>query len=488
MSQRSLFLSTGLLLMTSFIVGFGSLKQKKEFSSRSTSENTGYDTLVPPPGIAKDHKGKTVSVSKGVIHFSAGLQNDYYQIDTPQRNGYLYVEAKLDKFINEQTAKVPLNISIVIDRSGSMSGEKLEYAKKAAADIVSKLSEDDFVSIVVYDDQVKLLQPSTRVLEKSDILTKINRIETGGSTNLWGGTEMGYRQVKETYKKNYVNRVLLISDGLANVGLTSLYEIRRRVQNFKDKEGISVSTFGVGLDYNELLMTDMAEAGAGNYYFIDKPEAMAGIFEKELNGMLSVAAQNAELRIQLPRGVRIDKAFAFRYEQTGSELVIQLRDLFSEETRGFLMRFTIDDYANVPLEFSSRLVYDEVVTRERITLTNKNTMIPTNDRDKYLTYFNEPVMQQIILYVSNEKMEAAMLESDKGNYEAARKLVKDNEDYIVANGYYSSKSVEIQKMKSANSSYSEQLKGAETMSTDSVKYMQKSSRSTNYKVRAKKGS
>ncbi|OYW17301.1 MAG: hypothetical protein B7Z54_08425, partial [Sphingobacteriales bacterium 12-47-4] len=263
--------------------------------------------------------------------------------------------------------------------------------------------------------------------------------------------------------------------------------IRRKVQDFKDRDGITVSTFGVGLDYNELLMTDMAEAGSGNYYFIDNPEKMAGIFEKELNGLMSVAAQNAELRIRLPRGIKVDKAFAFKYEQVNQELVIQLRDLFSEETRGFLMRFSVDDYANVALDFTCQLSYDDVSTRERMTMENRNRLNPSNDRELYLTYFNEPVMQQIVLFVTNEKMEIAMMEADKGNYDQARKLVKDNEDFLVENSGYASKSVEIQKMKSANESYSTQLKEVETMSTDSVKYMQKSSRSTNYKIRGKKG-
>ncbi len=485
MFKKILLPSTGLILLASFIVGFSDIRHKQR-QFRKGGGQSGADTTIPVIPIAKDHKGKTITSRQGVVQFSTGLHNDYYQIDTINRTGYLYLETKLDKFVNESGAKIPLNISIVIDRSGSMSGDKLAYAKKAAANIVSKLSSDDFVSVVVYDDQVKLLQPSVRVLDKESIITKINRVETGGSTNLWGGTEMGYNQVRENYKKNYVNRVLLISDGLANVGITSMYDIRRRVQEFKDRDGITVSTFGVGLDYNELLMTDMAEAGSGNYYFIDNPEIMAGIFEKELNGLLSVAAQNAELRIRLPRGITIDKAFGFKYEMVGQDLVIQLRDLFSEETRGFLMRFRIDDYANVALDFSTRLSYDDINTHERISLENKNRLNPSTDRELYLTYFNEPVMEQVVLYIANERLEIAMAEADKGNYDKARSLTKENEEFIVVSGY-STKSVEVQKMKSANTSYSTQLKDAETMTTDSVKYMQKSNRAVNYKIRGKKG-
>jgi Ca-activated chloride channel homolog len=435
---------------------------------------------------AKDHKGANVTSKNGVISFSTGLDNDYYPLDSVNRTGFLYLETKLDKFINERATKVPLNLSIVIDHSGSMQGEKMEYAKKAAKEIVNKLSPDDYVSVVIYDDNVEVIQTSVQVLDKSTITGKIDKIQSDGSTNLWGGTEKGYDQVKSNYKRNYVNRVLLISDGLANVGVTSNYEIKKRVQDYKDQQGITLSTFGVGLDYNELLMTDMAESGSGNYYFIDSPDKMTALFDKELNGLLNVAAQNAELKIKLPTGVKLQKVFAAKYEEKGDEVSFQYRDLFSEETKGVLLRFSIDDKTYQPLKFISTLSYDDISDSKRKSLVNENILNPCQDINTWLTYYNKSVLQQTILFVANENMEKAMLEADKGDYNKARGLITENEGYLKSNAQYVDELAELKMMDSTNKKYFIQLQSAETMNADSVKYMQKSNKEKSYKLRNKK--
>jgi Ca-activated chloride channel homolog len=435
---------------------------------------------------AKDHKGANVTSKNGVISFSTGLDNDYYPLDSVNRTGFLYLETKLDKFINERATKVPLNLSIVIDHSGSMQGEKMEYAKKAAKEIVNKLSPDDYVSVVIYDDNVEVIQTSVQVLDKSTITGKIDKIQSDGSTNLWGGTEKGYDQVKSNYKRNYVNRVLLISDGLANVGVTSNYEIKKRVQDYKDQQGITLSTFGVGLDYNELLMTDMAESGSGNYYFIDSPDKMTALFDKELNGLLNVAAQNAELKIKLPTGVKLQKVFAAKYEEKGDEVSFQYRDLFSEETKGVLLRFSIDDKTYQPLKFISTLSYDDISDSKRKSLVNENILNPCQDINTWLTYYNKSVLQQTILFVANENMEKAMLEADKGDYNKARGLITENEGYLKSNAQYVDELAELKMMDSTNKKYFIQLQSAETMNADSVKYMQKSNKEKSYKLRKKK--
>lgn len=444
------------------------------------------DSPGPVAARAKDHKGVNVVSSRGAITFTTGLDNDYYQLDSVNRTGYLYLETKVGYYLNENAGKVPLNISIVIDRSGSMSGDKMSYAKKAAADIVNKLTADDYVSVIIYDDKVEVLQTQTPVTDKAFILSKIDKIVPGGSTNLWGGTEKGYAEVKSNYKKSFVNRVLLISDGLANVGITSNTEIRKLVQNYKDQEGVTLSTFGVGLDYNELLMTDMAEAGNGNYYFIESPDKMAALFDKELNGLLRVAAQNAELKIKLPRGVTVQKVFSYKYEQKGEELVIKFRDLFSEETKGVLIRFAIDDYANQPLKFISTLWYDDVADKQQQSLQNENNLNPDRNSEMYLTYFNKKVLEQTLLMVANENHERAMLEADKGNYEEARRINAANAGYMSANAAYLADSRELQAMDSVNAAYQFQLKTIEKLDQQSYKRVQKESRSLNYKVRAKK--
>ncbi|HUC80758.1 MAG TPA: VWA domain-containing protein [Flavisolibacter sp.] len=481
MKRKYLLLSaTAMLVLAVFISSFNRKKQFIPFG------NTVDTTAFPSFAMAKDHKGVNVVKTSGFITFTSGLDNDYFQLDSTNRRGYLYIEAKMDRFVNESAKKIPLNLSIVIDRSGSMAGEKMEFAKKAAKDILDKLSPDDFVSVVVYDELIDVIQTAVPVLYKDSIKTKIDKVRPRGSTNLWGGSERGYEQVKANYKRNYVNRVLLISDGLANAGMTNPLRIKTLVQEFKDIEGISISTFGVGLDYNETLMTDMAENGAGNYYFIDKADKMAAMFEKELNGLQNVVAQNAELRITLPRGVSVSKVYPFKYELVKNEVVIKFRDLFSEESKGLMLQFTLDDNVTKELTFHSKLVYTDVVDNQQKVIENENLLLPIKNIDAYLTHFNKTVAEQVVLFTANENMEMAMAEADRGNFESAKRYANSNAFYFKTNAKYVANSGELRRMDSASRTYFVDLERAKDMSADSLKMLQKQKKAMNYEIRNKK--
>lgn len=445
-----------------------------------------FDTLTPQIVKAKDHLGKSVISNSGIISFTTGLENDFYQVDSPNKLIHFYVEAKLSKFLNNSTGRIPLNISIVIDKSSSMQGVKMGYAKRAAKNIIDQLMAQDIISIVVYDSNVDTIQSPTNVIDKEKIKSKIDIISPQASTNLWGGTEQGYQFVKRNYKAGYVNRVLLISDGLANVGLTDSILIRLKVQKYKNDEGISISTFGVGLDYNETLMTDMAETGAGNYYFIDAPNKMTAIFNNELKSLLSVAAQNAELKIRLPKGVTIQKCYPLNYQQNDDQIIVRLRDLSFNETKAAVFTFKIDEKTNNVLTFTSQLSYTDATDGQQKLITARNLLSPVENSDAYLTHFNRQVIEQTILYTANEKLEAAMNLMGMGNYTEAKKYLRSNGDYLRANSVYVGNNKALMRLDSINTNYSIQYLQAEAISKDSVKKIQKANKAINYQIRNKK--
>jgi Ca-activated chloride channel homolog len=457
-------------------------------SSQSTNilQRNFTDTIKPVIIKAKDHLAKTVVSKSGAISFTTGLENDFYYVDSLNKIVHFYVEAKLSKFLNDNVNRVPLNISIVIDRSSSMQGIKMGYAKRSAKNIIDQLKSEDLVSIVVYDSNVDTIQPPVKVVEKEKIKSKIDGIVPQASTNLWGGTEQGYQFVKRNFKPGYVNRVLLISDGLANVGLTDSTLIKIKVQKYKDDEGISISTFGVGLDYNETLMTDMAETGAGNYYFIASPDKMTAIFNNELKGLLSVATQNAELKIKLPKGITVQKSYPLKFLQQGDELFVKLRDLSSDEIKAALFTFEIDDKISDILKFTSTLTYTDVTDGQQKSLTNENILSPVKDVDAYLTHFNKKVIEQTILYSANENLETAMNLMEKGKYKEARQYLTNNSDYLKANFIYVNNDGALMKLDSVNTNYNTQYQKAEAISKDSVKQFQKANRAVNYQIRNKK--
>jgi Ca-activated chloride channel family protein len=367
-----------------------------------------------------------------------------------------------------------------------MKGDKMKYAKEAAKRIIENLTGEDFVSVVMYDHEVTLIQPATKLVSKDSIYKKIDAIEERGSTNLWGGSERGYEQVKKNYHPNYINRVLLISDGLANSGLTNSRVICNKVQQWKDGEGITLSTFGVGLDYNEVLMTDMAENGAGNYYFINDLNRMSSILEKELVGLNAIAAQNAQLKITLPPSVQLLRVYAIKPEIKTNVVSIQFRDLFSNETKGVLIQFRLNNGSNTDLNFSSILNYTDLADNKQKQVANENILSAIREHNTYITHFNRQVLEQTVLYKSNEALEKAMLEADRELFEGARLLLNKNQLYLKDHEALVQSSVELQKMQRTNMDYLKKLDGAEQMSGDSLKLIQKVNRQESYKIRNKR--
>jgi Ca-activated chloride channel family protein len=338
----------------------------------------------------------------------------------------------------------------------------------------------------MYDQTVDVVHEASRVENKQAIKLKIDRIEDRGSTNLMGGAMKGYEQVRKNYRSGYINRVLLLSDGLANEGITDAKQIERIVRKKSMDEGISISTFGVGNDYNEDLMTAMAESGTGNYYFISNAENIANIFKKELNGLKDIVAQDAELVVRIPDYVNIDKVYGFKYIQDGRTLRIKFRDVFASETKGVLIKYTVDANRNTTIRFDASLSFTDALTADtrRIALNNKNDY--TDNRSLFQESYSEWVSAQVALYESNERLEMAMQEVDKGNYDEAKKIVKQNKEYMKSKAPLVNKSVELQKAESVNSTYDMQIKDVENMPQEDVKYMQKASKSSNYEIRTKK--
>lgn len=438
--------------------------------------------LAPEPtGYTGNNRQQT---SSGSIRLTAGFENDYYCRN--QRQGHFYAEVQTGAAYAGNWPDLPMNLSIVIDRSGSMSGQKIQYARTAAKHIVDQLGPEDYLSVVMYDQVVEVVYPAGRVESPSQIKSRIDRITDRGSTNLMGGAMKGYDEVRKNYRPGYINRVLLLSDGLANEGITSPTEIERIVRRKMQDEGISISTFGVGRDYNEDLMTNMAESGNGNYYFINEPRDIAGIFEKELNGLSRIVAQQAVMQIRLPEGVTVEKVFGSRYTQSGRTLSIPLHDLFASETRGVLIRYTNPYGERGDYGFETSLRYREPGQGPQRILALSNICRFTGDYAQYDRSYSEWVSGQVVLYESNARMEDAMKEVDRGNYDEARKKVRENKDYLKSKAPLVEKSVELQRTESVTENYEGQIKAVEAMPVEDVKYMQKATKNSNYELRTKK--
>ena len=215
-----------------------------------------------------------------------------------------------------------INLGIVLDRSGSMaSGQKMARACEAACFAVSQLLPTDRVSVTIYDEQIETIAPSAPVVDKPALVARIRGILPRGSTALHGGWAAGARQVVEHVAWDALNRVLLLSDGLANVGVTDPNAIKADVKGMTAQR-VSTSTIGVGEDYNEDLLEAMAEAGDGNYYYVESPVQLADIFQTEMNGLMATSGRDVGLRIETDHGARVSEVLNELEREPSGRLVL----------------------------------------------------------------------------------------------------------------------------------------------------------------------
>ncbi len=199
--------------------------------------------------------------------------------------------------------RTPLNLALVLDRSGSMAGgRKMPFAREAATFAVKQLLPADRVSVTVFDNEVETIVPGGTAADKVGLVRRIEQIMPRGSTDLHGGWAEGGRQAEAGLVSGGVNRVLLLSDGLANVGVVDPNTIASEARGLAAR-GVGTTTMGVGEDYNEDLMEAMARAGDGRYYYIESPAQLVDIFQTELQGLMDTLGEKVSLGLVPRNGV-----------------------------------------------------------------------------------------------------------------------------------------------------------------------------------------
>ena len=333
----------------------------------------------------------------------------------------------------ETSPRRPLNLSLVIDRSGSMAGQSLRYAIKAAQQLVESLTADDIVSVVIYDDQPETILPPQTVEDKAAICKQIGRIRAGGCTNLSGGWLMGCDCVKSRQTSDRLNRVLLLTDGQANMGITDPKVLTKTAKN-QAETGIITTTLGFGSYFNEDLLISMADAAGGNFYFIQSPEDVAQVFRIELESLTAVVAQNLTVKLQPETGVKITEVLN-NYPSTrqGEQLELFLGDVYQVEAKQLALQLSSPAQAN-PGDIKLVTVTYDYQTLVEDSIQSQSEQFPISvtvgsEEQASQSQQNSTVLEQTSqLRIARLKDEAITL-ADQGQYkQAAEKLRSAVED------------------------------------------------------------
>lgn len=330
-------------------------------------------------------------------------------------------------------ARTPLNLALVIDRSGSMGGGKLENAKEAALALVDRLSDDDILSVVAYDTEASVVVPATRASDRETIRAAIRRIGTGGSTALFAGVSLGAREARKFLDRRRVNRLLLLSDGLANVGPQSPGELAELGASFA-KEGISVTTFGLGLGYNEDLMSRLALASDGNHAFIENAADLARIFDAEFGDASSVVARDVRLRV-ICHGMRPVRALGREARIRDASVEADLLQALAGQERFLLLE------VEVPAQPAGTQGIGVSVTAEYTGLADAlpgalsgAAQVAFTDRPAdCVAAEDKATMVAAVNLLATETLRQATRLRDEGRIEEARKTLLGNSDYLSEN-------------------------------------------------------
>jgi Ca-activated chloride channel family protein len=422
------------------------------------------------------------------IELRANFENSYVLKGKNDEEVFMAVQVLTGKK-QASDKRTPLNVSLVIDQSGSMSDEgKLDYAVKAAEMAIDNLTSEDYLSLVTYESGVRIWQKSQKVGDKSALKAMLRRLRPEGSTFLSGGMEAGYSEVANTYRANYINRVLLFSDGLANQGITENTDLQEIAKNKYQKNHIAISTFGLGLGFNENLMTNLAEYGRGNYYYIDKSQKIPEIFRREMQGLLSVVAQKAQVKIQFPIShFEVQKVYGYEYKVIDNEVVVDFNDLFAEEEKVILLKLRLKKTITQAMDFNVQLTYEDVKENNTAKKLAQNLSLNiTEDVNLLAQGLNEAVSRHKILFLANEKFEEATLAVDNRNYEKAKTILKENEVFLDKSFQKVKPDSALVKQYDMNKKYSKDIETIKEKSETEIKMMQKSEKSSNYMLKKKK--
>ncbi len=322
----------------------------------------------------------------------------------------------------------PINLSLVLDRSGSMSGSPIRNAIKAAEQLVEYLQPEDYLSVVIYDDEVETILPPQLATDKAHIKAAIKQIRARGLTNLSGGWLRGCDHVKSQQSSELLNRVLLLTDGLANCGI---YDPQVLVNTAKAQAevGVMTTTLGFGEGFNEDLLIDMAEGGGGNFYFIQSADDAANVFGIEMESLTSIVGQNLTVNLETKNQIEVAEILnKYPAQALKQGVEVFLGDVYQVESKPLVLQFKLPAIATEgkidlgTITYSYEKVVDGSIQKFTDNLPLSITVVSEATAAKI--ELNPDVTQQASQLRIAQKKDQAVAIADQGNYQEAAEILR----------------------------------------------------------------
>ncbi len=352
-----------------------------------------------------------------------------YSLVTQAKEQELKLLIRLKAPVGSARKRKPLNLGVVIDRSGSMQGDKIENVKRAIKTLITHLGSDDYLTLVQFDDDVQVLLEPSPVKDKDALKALVDRIEVGGSTNLSGGWLEGIKQIGKKAGPDYISRCLLLTDGDANVGIQDPRQLAALGGDARQKLNIVTTTLGFGEGFNEDLLTAIAKESGGAFYFVENADQAPTIFNEELQGLLKLVAQNISVTLVPESPVKMVAQWTdYPAVRKPTSLTFSLGDAYAEEEKNLLVSMLIPGLqdmgpatvAKVTVEFSEigeTGLTARVITQEvRVNVTDEQTAGASSP--------DIQVSQQYGLQFAAKARKEAIAEADGGDYKKAQKTLR----------------------------------------------------------------
>jgi Ca-activated chloride channel family protein len=365
-----------------------------------------------------------------------------------QRN---YLRIGLNGCERKPTERTPVNVAFVIDRSGSMQGARIAQAREAAAAAIRRLDKNDIASVVIFDNQIEVLVQSQPVDDHAAFIDRIRQVTARGSTAIHGGVVEGAQQVRHNLDSRRLNRVVLLSDGQANVGPRRPEDFARLGRDLL-QQGISVSTIGLGLQYNEDVMLALARASDGNHSFVGESTDLVQVFNKEFDDVLASCAQTVSIDVELAPGVRVVRALSRDGKIEGQTAQFQLNQVYAATEHYVLMEVEVDQSA------AGEAAGDVDLGRVRVSYTAAQGGARQTVESPVRARFSlsqadvaagrdNAVIESVVEQSVRARTAAAITLSDQGRHGEAQALFRKNVQEIEAQAAYAPLSDRLQYLK-----------------------------------------